>query len=75
MGKLSDEFYDILALEDEDPDAYNKAAELVLKAPVSIESTGLLSMMYYDGIGVEQDLEKAFEYAEIAAKENDGTAL
>lgn len=74
MG-LSDLFYYILDLEDEDPEAYNKAAELVLKAPVTTESTGLLAMMYYDGIGVEKDLEKAFEYAEIAAKENDGTAL
>ena len=75
MGILSEEFYDILALEDEDPDAYNKAAELVLKAPVSTESTGLLAMMYYDGIGVEQDLEKAFEYAEAAAADEEGTAL
>ena len=73
--RLSDEFYDILSREDEDPDAYRKAAELVLKAPVSSESTGLLAMMYYDGIGVEQDIEKAFEYAENAAAGNDGTAL
>lgn len=74
MG-LSEEFYNILSHEDEDPEAYNKAAELVFKAPVTSESTGLLAMMYYDGIGVEEDLEKAFEYAEIAAAENEGTAL
>ena len=74
MG-LSEEFYDILALEDEDTEAYDKAVKLVLKAPVSTERTGLLAMMYYDGIGVEQDLDKAFEYAEIAAEDNDGTAL
>ena len=74
MG-LSEEFYDILSHEDEDPEACNKAAELVLKAPVTTESTGLLALMYYDGIGVEQDTEKAFEYAEIAAEENEGVAL
>lgn len=73
--ELSDEFYDIIDREDEDPNAFAKAAELVLKAPESTERTGLLALMYYDGIGVEEDLDKAFEYAEIAAEDNDGTAL
>lgn len=51
-----------------------KAAELVFHAPED-EKYGLLALMYHGGIGVEPNLNMAFEYAEKAAMENEGVAL
>lgn len=74
MG-LSEEFYRLLSESESDPQAEKKAAELVLGAPEDAESRGLLALMYHDEIGVDRDLDKAFEYAEEAAAEDEGVAL
>lgn len=74
MG-LSEDFYELLEQKDTDRQAVSRAAALVLGAPADAESNGLLALMYHDGIGVERDLDKAFEYAELAAREDEGVAL
>lgn len=74
MG-LSKEFYRLLGESESDPQAEEKAAKLVLDAPVDSESRGLLALIYHDAIGVERDLDKAFEYAEKAAADDEGVAL
>ena len=66
---LTDEFYSILDAGDDSTEAKNMAAQLVLAAPVTPESTGLLALMYHDGIGVQPDMDKCFELAEKAALE------
>ena len=72
---LTYDFLDLLPQIDEKPELAKKAAELVLSAPKSPESDGLLAYMYHQGIGVEVDLDKAFDFAERGAQGNDGTAL
>lgn len=57
----------MLAGHEEDPQTQRKAAELVLGAPDGAERDGLLSLIYHEGLGVERDLDRAFEYAEKAA--------
>lgn len=74
MG-LSEEFYKLLEESSDDPKAEKRAAQLVISAPTDAESNGLLALMYHDGIGVERDFDKAFEYAEAAAEEDEGLAL
>lgn len=59
----------MLAGHEEDPETQHKAAELVLGAPDGAERDGLLSLIYHEGLGVERDLDRAFEYAEKAAFE------
>lgn len=73
MTELEDKFYKFVEEENERPEALKEAADLVLNAPESGARDGLMALMYHDGIGVEQDLDRAFEYAEKAAfKGNDG---
>lgn len=72
---LSQQFHELLDMIEDNPSVAEKAAELVLSAPPTPESDGLLALIYHEGIGVEQDFEKAFEYAERAAAENEGSAL
>lgn len=72
---LSEEFLKLLENREENPEIEKEAASLVLSAPVNAESNGLLALMYHDGIGVERDLKKAFDYAETAAEDNEGLAL
>lgn len=67
MGKLSDKFHEKLAGNEEDPKVQKKVADMVMRAPESAEKSGLLSLMYHEGIGVEVDMDKSFEYAESAA--------
>ena len=74
MG-LSEDFYKLLDNAENDPQAQKRAARLVFEAEEGPESSGLLALMYHDGIGVDQDMEKAFKYAEEAAEENEGLAL
>ena len=74
MG-LSEEFWKVLDGDIENPEAGKKAYEMVVNAPDGPERDGLLGMIYYQGIGVEEDLEKAFEYAEKAAEKDEGIAL
>lgn len=64
---LSDRFHEILAGAEGNPKANDEAAALVLSAPETAESTGLLALMYHDGIGVGVDLDKCCELAEKAA--------
>lgn len=58
--------------DSENPDALATAAEMVLVAPDSPETDGLLALMYHEGIGVETDIDKCFELAEKASDEGDG---
>ena len=67
--EISDRFHEMLAGHEEDPETQRKAAELVLGAPDGAERDGLLSLIYHEGLGVERDLDRAFEYAEKAAFE------
>lgn len=66
---LSDDFHSLLAAAEDDPAMTAKAAELVLSAPIDSESTGLLALMYHEGIGVLADLDKCFALAEKAVAE------
>lgn len=66
---LSEKFYDLLAKYEENTDLGGKIAEMVLSAPETPESDGLLAYIYHEGIGVEPDLDKCFKYAEKAAFE------
>lgn len=59
----------LLDTDDNNKEAYKKIFKLVDEAPESSERDGLLAMIYHDGIGVPQDLDKSFEYAEKAAFE------
>lgn len=67
--EISDRFHEMLAGHEEDPETQRKAAELVLGAPDGAERDGLLSLIYHEGLGMERDLDRAFEYAEKAAFE------
>lgn len=70
---LSDEFHRILCGHENDPDTHKVIAELVISAPVTPESNGLLALMYHEGIGVPVNFDKCCELAEKAAFEgNDG---
>ncbi len=66
---LSDDFHCLLAAAEDAPAMTAKAAELVLSAPIDSESTGLLALMYHEGIGVPADLDKCFALAEKAVAE------
>jgi len=70
---LSDDFHRLLNGHEDEPGMHKIIAEMVLKAPVTPESNGLLALMYHEGIGVSVDLDKSCELAEKAAFEgNDG---
>lgn len=64
---LTDRFHNTLAGKEEDATAQVMAAQLVLDAADGSERNGLLALMYHEGIGVEVDLGKSFEFAEKAA--------
>lgn len=64
---LSGKVYDILEQDEVTPEMMSRVAEMVLQAPDSPERDGLMALIYHDGIGVEQDLDKSFGYAEKAA--------
>lgn len=66
---LSEKFYKMLDGNQDNPEVGRKIAEMVFSAPETPESDGLLAFIYHDGIGVEIDLDKSFEYAEKAALE------
>lgn len=68
--ELTDEFLKLY--NEETPEALAQAAEMVLVAPESPETDGLLALMYHEGIGVDVDLEKCFELAEKAVEHHDG---
>lgn len=70
--KLSEKFYDLLEKYESHPELGGKIAELVLSADETPESDGLLAYIYHEGIGVEANLDKSFEYAEKASDGGDG---
>lgn len=57
----------MLDRDDNSPEASREIAEMVFESPDSPEKDGLLALIYHNGIGVETDLEKSFQYAEKAA--------
>lgn len=67
---LTERFLELF--NEETPEAFAKAAELVLVAPETPETDGLLALMYHEGLGVDIDMDKAFELAEKAAGGHDG---
>lgn len=69
---LSDKFHDLIAGHEEEAEVQKKASEMVLSAPDSPERSGLLSLIYHEGMGVDVDLDKSFEYAEKASDSGDG---
>lgn len=62
----------MLTGHEEDRDVHDKIAGMVLSAPETPESNGLLALMYHEGIGVPVDLDKCFALAEKAAVEGNG---
>lgn len=72
---LSDEFYRLFGELEEHPEIAADLAEMVFAARPDAESDGLLALLYHEGIGVETDFDKAFEHAERAAAEDEGSAL
>lgn len=70
---LTDKFIEMLAGNEENTEVCRQAYEMILSAPVTPESTGLLAYIYHEGIGVDIDLDKCFSLAEKAAfKGGDG---
>lgn len=67
METLTKRFIQTLAHNEGNMEAYRQAAEMVLEAPATPESTGLLAYMYHEGIGVDVNLDRCFELAEEAA--------
>ncbi len=64
---FTDRFIEMLDGNEENPDICRQAAEMVLNAPITPESTGLKAYIYHEGIGVDIDLDKCFSLAEQAA--------
>lgn len=71
---LSEEFWEIFG-DGKSTDARLAAFRLVFDAPDGPERDGLLALAYHDGVGVDVNYDKAFEYAERAAELNEGVAL
>lgn len=69
MATLTDDFIKRLADNEGNPEVCREVAEMVLSAPITPETNGLLAWMYHEGIGVQADLDKSFELAERAAFE------
>lgn len=74
MG-LSEDFWTLLRNNPDNDKVYRKAFNLVTDAPDGPERDGLLSLLYYYGMGVTQDREKAFCLASRAADHEEGIAL
>lgn len=69
MDTLSDRFFTLLAERKE-----KEALQVLLQAPDTSESIGLLGYVFYVGIG-EQDKDSAFELFDLAVKEDDSLSL
>ncbi|MDE6379189.1 MAG: hypothetical protein K2L11_01855 [Muribaculaceae bacterium] len=67
MQSLTDTVLRLLDSADENPSATDTIFKTVSEAPDGGERDGLLALIYHEGIGVEADLDKSFEYAEKAA--------
>ena len=66
---LTDKFNQMVLEAKDNPTALAEIYRMVADASESGEKDGLLSLAYHEGIGVEEDLEKSFAYAEKAAFE------
>lgn len=70
---LSDKFHELYSEYEKDPEIGKEIYKLISEAPESPERSGLLGLLYHEGIGVPVDLDKSFEYAEQATTgEGDG---
>lgn len=66
---LSDDFHAMLTGHEDDASVHKQIASMVLSAPETPESNGLLALMYHEGIGVVTDCDRCFALAEKAASE------
>ncbi|MDE6577665.1 MAG: hypothetical protein K2K58_05795 [Muribaculaceae bacterium] len=73
--RLSEKFEEMLRASETNPDLIPGLVRMVMDAPESAERDGLLALMYHEGIGVEQNLEKSFQLAEKAAFSEEGDGL
>ena len=64
---LTKKIIDILDRHDNGTEVNRQIAEMVLGSPDTPEKDALIALIYHDGIGVDPDLEKSFEFAEKAA--------
>ncbi len=65
------EMFDLMIENSKDNQkALEKLFKMIKEAPDSGERDGLLALIYHEGISVEPDLDKSFEYAEKAAFES-----
>lgn len=69
---LSDDFHSMLNGHEDDPEVHKALARMVLGAPVTPESNGLLALMYHEGMGVGMNLDRCLGLAEKAAAGGDG---
>ncbi len=69
---LSDDFHAMLTGHEDDASVHKQIASMVLAAPETPESNGLLALMYHEGIGVAPDCGRCFALAEKAAVKDDG---
>ncbi|MDO4320876.1 MAG: hypothetical protein Q4C34_09920 [Bacteroidales bacterium] len=74
MG-LSEDFWTVVHKNEDDPENGRIAYKLAFDAPDGPERDALLAISHHEGIGVKPDFEKAFDYAERAAKHDEGLAL
>ncbi|MDE6008011.1 MAG: hypothetical protein K2G90_02270 [Muribaculaceae bacterium] len=72
---LSEKFYNMLDRLDTDESVKEEMFKMVMEAPDSYERDGMLALIYHDGIGVDIDLKKSFEYAEKAVDGLDALGL
>lgn len=74
MG-LSEDFWTLVGSDSCNDTVYSEAFNLVTNAPDGPERDGLSALLYYYGMGVTQDREKAFDLASRAAEHEEGIAL
>lgn len=65
--KLTNQVLGMLDGNEDEQNIRKEIYEIVEQSPESPERDGLLAFIYHDGIGVEKNLDRCFEYAEKAA--------
>lgn len=66
MSSLTQRFFSLFNDLENGASSPDAIASMLFSAPATPESNGLLSVIYHQGIGVKQDLEKSRKYAEDA---------
>lgn len=66
---LTEKFDLMIENHTDDQEALKNIFNMIDQAPESGERDGLLALIYHEGIGVDPDLDKSFEFAEKAAFE------